>query len=309
MRHARLLHTPRPSPIPPSPHRTAVGLATVVCLTAAICLAAADHLVLCAAAKAAESGGIPSLNSDSGPSRPPRRSHIQAVTEIAAAPRSSGDLGLRLTRASPVLRQQLALTRGAGLVVEEITSGSRAEKAGFRQHDVLVMLDDQLLLLPEQFTALLEATDPDTPTQCTVLRGGGRIVIPLGRTPPPAASAGLRLRPAASALAAALPAPASASPSDDATVRPTGGLVQPSPETLLRQDPDCQIRVSRGDETRVVVTDPQGRVLFNGTIDTPEHRSRLPLSVRGRVEAMERVLDARPTAEIGRLDVDPVQIR
>jgi hypothetical protein len=301
MRHARLLNTQRPSPIPR--HRAAVGPAAVVCLAVAICL------VLCPASPAAESGGIPSLDSDSGPTRSPRRSHIQAVTEIAAAPRSSVDLGLRLTRASPVLRQQLALTRGAGLVVEEIVSGSRAEKAGFRQHDVLVMLDDQLLLLPEQFTALLEATGPDTPTQCTVLRGGGKIVIPLGRTPLPVATGGLRLRPATSALAAALPAAASAGPVDDVAVRPTGRLVQPAPETLLRQDPDCQIRVSRGDETRVVVTDPQGRVLFNGTIDTPEHRSRLPVSVRGRVEAMERVLDARPTAEIGRLDVDPVQIR
>ena len=57
----------------------------------------------------------------------PRRSHIQSVGEVAAASRHSETLGLRLARASEVLRQQLALARGAGLVVEEVTPGSTAD--------------------------------------------------------------------------------------------------------------------------------------------------------------------------------------
>lgn len=260
--------------------------------------------------QAAENDGVRSVDSDSGPTKIQRRSHIQSVTEIVATPRSATELGLRLARASAVLRQQLALSRGAGLVVEEIVPGSRADKAGVRQHDVLVMLDDQLLVLPEQLTALLESADPDTPLSCTVLRAGRKTTVSLGRAAPSVAGGGLKLRPAASALA--LAQPPSTQPETVGTAAPppaSSRLVQPSPETLLRQDPDCQIRVSRGDETRVVVTDPQGRVLFNDTIDTPEHRSRMPVSVRSRVEAMERVLESRPAVEIGRLDVEPVQIR
>jgi hypothetical protein len=261
------------------------------------------------AAAAADSGGVRNAASDSGPARSQPRSHIQSVTEIVATPRSAAELGLRLTRASTVLRQQLALTRGAGLVVEEIIPGSRADKAGIRQHDVLVMLDDQLLVLSEQLTALLESADAGTPLACTILRGGRKITVSLGKATPPLAAGGLRLKPAASAIALAQAASAPVDADGIEPPRPSRGLVQPAPETLLRQDPDCQIRVSRGDETRVVITDPQGRVLFNDTIDTPEHRSRMPVSVRSRVEAMERVLESRPAVEIGRLDVDPIQIR
>lgn len=261
---------------------------------------------------AAEDGGAQSIASGPAAARPLRRSHIQPVTEIATTPRSAAELGLKLTRASTVLRQQLALTRGAGLVVEEIAPGSRADKAGLRQHDVLVMLDDQLLVLPDQLTALLESADPDTALGCTVLRGGRKITVSLGRTTAPLATEGLKLRPAASAVAlvqATSAPPDVGGPGDTVPSRPARGFAQPSPETLLRQDSDCQIRVTRGDETRVVVTDPQGRVLFNDTIDTPEHRSRMPMSIRGRVEAMERVLESRPAAEVGRLDVAPIQIR
>ncbi len=81
-----------------------------------------------------------------------------------------------------------------------------------------------------------------------------------------------------------------------------------SHETLLRQDPDYQIRLTGGDETRLVVTDSQGRVVFTDTIDTPERRSRMPVSIRGRVEEMERSLE-RPPVTVGRLDAAPIEIR
>lgn len=233
-----------------------------------------------------------------------RRSHIQPVGEIAAAS-SPETLGLRLSRASAVLRQQLALNRGAGLVVDEVMSGSRAERAGFRQHDVLVMLDDQLLLLPEQLEALLDASGPEAGMQCTVLRGGRRVTIAMGAGAAPATEATAGLRPAASAIAIA----SGASPKPH---QPPGRLTRLSNETLLRQDADYQIRLTGGDETRLIVMDNQGRVVFNDSIDTPERRSRMPVSIRTRVEQMERVLETssgRPAAEVSSLDIAPVQVR
>jgi len=243
---------------------------------------------------------------------PRRRSHIQSVDELAAAiPRADDDLGLRLSRASTVLRQQLALARGAGLVVDGVAPGSRAARAGFKQHDVLVMLDDQVLLLPDQFTALLDAAAGDAPLQCVVLRGGRTVRLPLATERPAPATAGLR--PTASTLAlvrestpAAGTVPAGSAPAQPAR------LARISSETLLRQDADFQIRLTGGDETRLLVTDNQGRVVFNDAIDTPEARSRMPVVVRQRVEEMERSLErlpARPVAEIGRLDVAPIEVR
>lgn len=244
--------------------------------------------------------------------RQPPRSHIQAVGEIvAAAPPHDVDLGLQLSRASAVLRQQLALTRGAGLVVEQVTPGSRAARAGFRQHDVLVMLDDQLLLLPEQLAALVEAAPTETPMACTVLRGGRKVTLPLGPPGQPVAAATPPgLRPAASALA--LVRESGGSPRAEAGGRqPTTAparLTRMSSETLLRQDADFQIRLTGGEETRLLVTDLQGRVVFDDAIDTPEGRSRMPVVVRTRVEEMERALEQQP-AKVGRLDIAPIEVR
>ena len=251
----------------------------------------------------------------------PARSHLQPVSEMARSPATGAGLGVSLSRATTVLRQQLALKRGAGLVVDQVAAGSRGEAAGFLQHDVLVRLDDQLLLLPQQFDALLEAAEPDDPLECTVLRGGREVAIALGRKPAPPVQAFQRptrrpLRPAESALAIVQPAanlvatPAAAVPARLAD------------ETLVRQDADYAIRLSRGDKTLLVVSDPAGSVVFEGPIDDPESRRHVPEAVRGRVAEMERLLEprpavidrpatptVRPVAEIGRLDIQPVELR
>lgn len=248
------------------------------------------------------------------PDQPARRSHLEPVGEVAV-PQTAGDLGLRLSRASAVLRQQLALDRGAGLVVDDVTPASPAHRAGFRQHDVLVKLDDQLLVLPEQFNALLEATAGGA-CSCHVLRAGRIVEVPLGAgaapmlaaaAPAAAPRSAAPLRPAASTLSLL---PQSQAPAPAAAARPP----QPTAdETLVRQDADYQIRLVAGDDTRLVVTDVKGRVVFNDAIDTPEGRSRMPVAVRARVEQMERLLErsggSRPVAEIGRLDAAPIEIR
>lgn len=270
--------------------------------------------------------GLGAVTAAGADDSPPARSHLLPVSEIARPPDNSAGLGINLTRATVVLRQQLALKRGAGLVVDRVASGSPAEAAGFLQHDVLVRLDDQLLVLPQQFDALLEAAEPDDLLECTVLRGGREVAIPLGRKPDPPVQPFTRqsrrqLRATDSALAIVRPAgtttvaPAAAPPAAAAE----GRLRRLADETLVRQDVDYEIRLSRGDKTRLVVSSPTGGVVFDGPIDDPEIRSRVPEVVRGRVAEMERLLEprppvaggpaARPVAEIGRLDIPPIELR
>lgn len=244
------------------------------------------------------------------------RSHLEPAGGVVGGPPSSVGLGLSLTRASAVLRRQLALKRGAGLVVERVTPDSRAALAGFAEHDVLVKLDDQLLLLPAQLDALLEAAEPDAPLDCTVLRGGREVVLslvaPLAVTSRPSRSlpATGGLRPTASSLALLEQGAPRQGPIDASRLR------RLADETLVRQDYDFQIRLTSGAETRLVVSDSQGQVVFNDTIDTPEGRGRMPAAVRDRVQEMERMLEGRPgpaakppVAEVGRLDVSPVELR
>jgi hypothetical protein len=247
---------------------------------------------------------------------------------------------MRLTRAPEVLRRQLGLARGAGLVVEDVVPDSTAEKAGFRQHDVLVLLDDQMLLLPEQLAALLDAAPSGATPAVTLLRGGGKVTVVLtaqgagvtSAATPPSVGRGSamptfssqptettrqtaakpsttpRLRAPASTLALVQGGrPATRSPTAEPAARGTA-----AEEVLLREDADFRIKLSRGKETRLVVLDPEGRIVFNDSIDSPEQRGLVPAAVRQRVEEMERSLDAdrRPPAlEIGRLDVAPVEIR
>ncbi len=321
-------------------------------------------LCLCLAPSGAFAGEADDAAADATPNRT-KRSHIQPVGEVAVAARHHDTLGLRLVRAPEVLRQQLALGRGAGLVVEEVAPESTAARAGIRRHDVLVLLDDQMLLLPEQLVALLDA-DADSAAECTLLRGGMRLKVSLGsaagnerpalaaatpaspkpapalpaQTPAERAAAsavrtaakpspGPGLRPAASALAIVQPRDTAATrPAERATRVPQAAPFAPgrpaeadqptaargkaaADETLLRQDPDCQIKLSRGAETRLVVIDSRGSILFNDQIDSPETRALVPATVRQRVEEMERALEPRKSAayEVGRLDTKPVEVK
>jgi membrane-associated protease RseP (regulator of RpoE activity) len=54
-------------------------------------------------------------------------------------------LGLQCSQPTPVLRAQLGLSEKAGLVVEEVAPDSPAAKAGLKQHDVLVKVNDKPL--------------------------------------------------------------------------------------------------------------------------------------------------------------------
>lgn len=312
---------PRPARASHRFHRFTVGIAADR-IPAAVVLAVGAVALPALPGRAAENGAKP-------------RAHIQSVADFATTSSSASarGMGVTLSRATPVLRRQLGLERGAGLVAEEVKAGSAAARAGFLQHDVLVRLDDQILVLPEQFDALLESAEPEDPLACTVLRGGREVVIPLGRagvgSVETAAATGRAarsaprssgLRPTPSALAIVSPGPRKPPTSD-----PMRGLTD---ETLVRNDPDFQIRLARGDETRLTVTDPSGRVVFDGGIDSAANRGRVPVAVRARVADMEKLLepmtgdDSRvvpasavaapggaPAARIGQLDVSPVELR
>jgi len=252
------------------------------------------------------------LGDDDSSARPPR-SRIQSVSELAAAERAVPWAGLVTVRAPAVLREQFRLERGAGLVVESVAPGSVAERAGLKRHDVLVSIDGQLLLLPEQFVTLLEASADDAPLECRVLRGGVEKMVSLRQGATTSKATAGNLKPAESSLALVPRTP----PAAVATITqlPDGSLQQ--------RDASYLVRLTAGADRRLIIKDARGRIVFNGPIDTPEQRSLVPPEVRARVEGLERLVAQRqaledpgdtgpskqPQARIGALDIKPVEIR
>ena len=159
------------------------------------------------------------------------RSHIQTVGEIAAQA-SAPWAGLVTARAPAVLREQLALEHGAGLIVEEVASGSAAERAGLRRHDVLVALDGQLLVLPEQLTTLLEEWGDDEPLTCRLLRGGKSIEVALRprRTSSVAAAPAARARKSEDTPRVGLGSPPPSTPAGTAVLKPAASVLAMLPK-------------------------------------------------------------------------------
>jgi hypothetical protein len=210
-----------------------------------------------------------------------RRSHIQPIGEMRK-PQPADQVaaaGLQLSRAPEILRRQLALVHGEGLVVDAVAAQSAAAQIGIQPHDVLVRLGDQLLVLPEQLAVLLETipfsssevsiSGHATDDVLTILRAGQPLRIPLGRpaTGPVAAVSMPRpkLEPTLPSVArpngppkVAVPSAndprvdrqaASAPPAAAETAMPAQNPVTSTPPRRPFRQPDSAIQLAAGDQT------------------------------------------------------------
>ena len=79
-------------------------------------------------------------------------------------------LGVHTSRLDNGLSHQLGLPLGAHLKVERVATGSPAEDAGIKLFDILVKLDDQLLINPEQLKTLVQMRNPGECITLSILR-------------------------------------------------------------------------------------------------------------------------------------------
>ena len=80
-------------------------------------------------------------------------------------------LGVEVTLVQPVLGTQLGLPKGTGLVVERISPRSPAADI-LKEHDVLTMLDDQILIDVRQLMVLVRNRKEGDEVTLSYLRGG-----------------------------------------------------------------------------------------------------------------------------------------
>jgi hypothetical protein len=87
-------------------------------------------------------------------------------------------LGVRVARPSETVVEQLDLPRGQGVVLEEVTPQSAADKAGLKAHDILLELDGKPVpSTVEEFARMVQGLKARTPVEAIVLRKGKRETI------------------------------------------------------------------------------------------------------------------------------------
>src|SRR4051812_14577750 len=77
------------------------------------------------------------------------------IAFAGAAMEKGAWLGVNTSPPPHVLRQQLQLPRGVGLVVDMVAPDSPAQAAGVKQYDVLHKLNDQILINQQQLAVLV----------------------------------------------------------------------------------------------------------------------------------------------------------
>jgi C-terminal processing protease CtpA/Prc len=90
-------------------------------------------------------------------------------------------IGVSIEAADEALRAQLALPKGQGVVVNDVVSGSPAEKAGVKKYDILLDLGGKHIDSPESLTRQVQSAQ-DKPTTLKLLRAGKALVLPVTGT-------------------------------------------------------------------------------------------------------------------------------
>jgi len=219
-----------------------------------------------------------------------------AVRYAPARKEKAAYLGVVTAPVTAVLREQLKLKPGVGLVVESVQKDSPAEAAGFKQYDVIEKLDDQWLINSQQFAVLVRMHQPGEEVTVSLIRQGQ--------------SQNIKAKLVEKELAVIDETNAwgvpGANPFEN-FVAPQGTMTFKGPMevsdlegTVLDNPPAGQnmsMNVSDDQHTLVLnihdgkkhllATDKEGNIVFNGPIDTEEQRKAMPEEIAKKLEKLE----------------------
>ena len=258
---------------------------------------------------------------------------VDTPNESDAEPK--GFLGIESTRADSTLREQLGLPRGVGLVVQRVVPDSAAA-AVLQKHDILTKLGDQLLVSSGQLGILVSSKAPGTEVTLTLLRGGKEqtITLALGERKKSAARVfEFRGEHGAHELTPAHLKELHGSISKEQVERllkhvktedvsgtegfkwvgegdgPVVRMLNVNRGNVVFSDENGVVELKSGGDTKVlVVKASDGKVLFDGPVNTEEERSALSEAVKSRLEKVETIqrIDLTPGAQFETEDVQVI---
>jgi hypothetical protein len=189
-------------------------------------------------------------------------------------------IGVSVSAAPTALRHQLKVPEGVGLVVEFVQPKSPASGAGLKPFDLLLKLDDQWLINPEQFAVLVRMHHSGDEVKLSFLREGAEQTAAVKLVEhefarPPEWDGDV---------------PWPAGPAHGPLTRPAPGE-RHSERVITWLDGHRQVSVTNTNDhaTLTVRNNETGRILFDGPIDTEEQRKNLPDGVRSALDSLSKV--------------------
>ncbi len=222
-------------------------------------------------------------------------------------------LGIETAPVTRTLSAQLGLAKDTGLVVIRVTENSPAA-AVLKQDDVLIKLEDQLLINPQQLGVLVRSRKEGDEIKLTVVRAGKEITVKaklaMHEVPKLADvffyqnSGGLPAFERVRELPGMGPDDArkvlrmierergnfTSGPGVHIVGRAGRGstIVDLPRSNIMFSDDDGAIEIKVDDGKRnLTVKNPKGDVAFNGPINTEEERKKLPPDILRRLEKIE----------------------
>jgi hypothetical protein len=217
-------------------------------------------------------------------------------------------VGIATSPIPAVLREQLKLQSGVGLVVDRVEPKSPAEAAGVKAYDVIQKLDDQLLVNPHQFGVLVRTLKPEQEVTLTVIRETKPTEIkikPIEKELPVldemAAMTPTTVwrndRVNAGKVTLTTPRPGAAvgwgggpGGADNAPFDRTEMVTIAKDNLLIKTSLNA-----KGQRTLTATDTQTGKVIFDGPVDTEEQRKALPPAVAEQFQTMDKMVLARPT--------------
>jgi len=234
-------------------------------------------------------------------------------------------LGVEAKKLDDSLMAQMGLENNAGVLVGHVVEKSPAEKAGIKEHDVIMRFNGKIVKGSSDFVEKIQKCLPNETVEMEIIRGGKTMTIKatLSETTPPAFDnlkqmpkldriiphIEFRTDPANKGQTVMImqnsanddgdadkPDKNTATKSDKHTMVTSHVTISSDSATtqnkvLNIKTQEGEIRLKEEDGKRhVTAIDPKGVVLFDGPINTEEERSKLPPDIKKRIESIEKNL-------------------
>lgn len=239
-------------------------------------------------------------------------------------------IGVATMPVPPPVTAQLKLKPGFGLLVGQVVENSPAAAAGLKENDILVKLDDQQLVDPNQLMTLVRSFAPDSEITLTYISGGetrtakvkvgkrqaSAEMMPLIQMMPGAPDVLLLQKPDVAIAAAGISEPDLQSQIQSIVLSQAGAPSQPLPvsRTVISENKKRYELLSVGDKEDLVVFDDAGKEIFRGPINNEKDLGRIPEDAKPIVKRMKAIRIKVPAVPAGagvapQAAVEPMEFR